>query len=141
MPALSNIVLAPISPDPTDSTRSVIKVTYTVTFDSNDLALKTPYKSRAHVWADDTNVAGDVAGGVDDKLYEWALRVIHPLTTPQTFTDQFTVSDARLNEDRPTEPAPVNPNPDEIRVRIGLDPLQAYSVMSAESNLRTIAFV
>jgi hypothetical protein len=123
-----------------DSTKSQITVTYTVTFDSNDQALNTPYKSHAYVIGDDTLVPGDAAGGQDDSRWNWALRVIHPNPAVQTFTDTFEIPDTALNEDNAIE-EPANSNPDEIRVRIGLAPLQAYTVMSPESSMQKITFV
>jgi len=141
MPAISNVILAPIAGKEKDPTRSIITVTYTVTFDGHDQALKTPYSARAYVWGDDTNVAGDAAGGADDARYNWGLGIINTEPSVQTLTAKFEVPDFALNEDRPGEPGPANSNPDEIRVKIGLKPLEGYAVMSDESNVRMISLV
>lgn len=139
MPHLSNVVLDPIGGAPTNPANSVIKLTYTVTFDSLDVALSAPYQLRAHIIGDDTNVAGDAVGGVDDALWTSDLGVIYPKFGAQVKTAKFEVPDDFLNEDSVKDAT--TSNPDEIRVRIGMTPLKAYDVMSPESNLQTISLV
>jgi hypothetical protein len=138
MPTISKPILADIE-SIAGSQNSRITVTYTVTFDVYDQAVKTPYLQGAYVWGDDTNVIGDAAGGADDLLTSRNLAIIYPEPPVQTMTQKVVVPTATLNEDSSGEPS--NSNPDEIRVRIGLKPLLAYNVMSEESNVRTISVV
>lgn len=139
MATVSTPILAPITGS-TTAGNSIIKVTYTVTFDDTDLSIHQPYDVRANLIGDDTNASGDLPGGVDDHLWVNALGVIHPTSTPQTLTKTFEVPNSVLNEDNPSEPAPVNPNPDEIRALITVTPKLAKAFTSHESNLQTVSF-
>lgn len=120
-----------------DPTKSTITVEYTVTFDATDVALNQPYRVLAVVWGDDTNVAGDGPGGVDDFRYSWYLNN-HLLPDPpiQTFKHSFYPSTVWLNEDSVSEPQ--HSSMDDLRVRITLIPKKTGEFTSEESNLQQV---
>ena len=140
MPSISNVTLAPIAGSSGNSKKSVITVTYTVSFDVNDQGLDVPYRARAYVLGDDREIIGDIPGRTDDRVWNLGLRAIHPRPAVQTITDTFEVPGAALNEGSCL--APASWTTDEVRVRIGLKPsFVGYPVMSPESNLQTVSLV
>jgi hypothetical protein len=141
MATISKPFLHPITGNEDDPAKSVIKVDYTVTFDSVDLALNQPYRVLARVYGDDTNVSGDGAGGVDDSLVKvWIGNNVIPNNgATQKFTNSFNITDSHLNEDSPTEPQ--HSTQDDIRVRLVLIPRKPEEVTSEESNLRQVTLV